>query len=85
MVIIFNSNIDTTLKIFGNAPNEATHYTVEYDCLLIRKLSENINYLDQERLTSLIDETLQNATFANVSRIDAKMLKAIISEIKNTF
>ena len=55
----------------------------EYEGLLFRKISENINYKDSMKINNLIEEILLNTAFISLGKIDTKHIKIIVKEIQN--
>ncbi len=81
--IFINSGIDFAQRILGHDPVENTQYAQEYEGLLFRKLSENINYKDQMKLNNLIEEALLNVSFISLQKIDSKNIRIIVREIQS--
>lgn len=50
LCLLINSSIDFSHKIYGHDPTENQAYVQEYENLLLKKLSENINYKDNMKI-----------------------------------
>ena len=74
--------MDFSQKIFGLDPFEQQQYVQDYENLLFRKLSENINYKDNMKINSIIDESLLNTSFGNLIKIDQRHTKTIVKEVQ---
>jgi len=66
----------------GHDRFENNPYASEYEYLLFRKISENINYKDQMKINNLIEEALLNVSFISLLKIDSKNIKIIVKEIQ---
>lgn len=79
--ILINQGIDFAQRILGHDPVENIQYIQEYEGLLFRKISENINYKDHMKINNLIEEALLNASFISLVKIDTKNIRIIVKEI----
>lgn len=83
VIVMINSGLDFAQRILGHEPVEKNNYTQEYEGLLFRKISENINYKDNMKLSNLIEEALLNSSFMSLAKIDIKNVRIIVKEIQH--
>ena len=80
--IMLNSTVDFSQRVFGLDSKDNPSVSAEYESLIFRKTAENIKYKDVMKLNQLIEETLLNANFASMTKMDQRNTRIVFAEIK---
>ena len=75
---MLNCSCDFSQRIFGLDSKDSQSVSAEYESLIFRKTAENIKYKDVMKLNQLLEETLLNANYASMTKVDQKNTRIIL-------